>query len=209
MDTKLYKVYRVIYEILPTFFNCFRSGLPFDSSWNIQGRPRIITRAWYDRLLRGMKGGTITIGNKFSCFNSVTSNSIGLIQPCVFDVLENGSFIKIGNNVGISGSTLNATIGITIEDNVNIGSGCIITDTDSHPIEYAERIANNKHATKAAPIIIKEGAFIGARSIVMKGVTIGTHSVIGAGSVVTKSIPDNCIACGNPAKVTRYFNTTE
>ena len=205
MNAILYKVYRVIYEIFPTFFNCLRSGLPFDSSWNIQGRPRLITRAWYDRLLRGMKGGTIIIGKKFSCFNTVTSNSIGRIQPCVFDVLEDGSYIRIGNNVGISGSTLNATIGITIEDNVNIGSGCIITDTDSHPIDYAERIANNKHATKAAPIVIKEGAFIGARSIVLKGVTIGKHSVVGAGSVVSKSVPDNCIVAGNPAVVVKML----
>lgn len=192
-----------MYEIIPSFINCLRSGLPFDSSWNIKGCPRIITRAWYDRLFRGLKGGTITIGKKFSCFNSVTSNSIGLIQPCVFDVVEDGSFIKIGDNVGISGSTLNATIGITIEDNVNIGSGCIITDTDSHPLDYNERVSNNKQATKAAPIVIKKGAFIGARSIVLKGVTIGRHSVVGAGSVVSKSVPDNCIVAGNPAVVVR------
>lgn len=207
MNSRLYFIYRIIYEIIPSFINCMISGLNFDTSWNIKGHPRIITRAWYDRLFRGLKGGHIRIGKNFSCFNKVTSNSIGLIQPCIFDVLEDNSYIRIGNNVGISGSTLNATISITIEDNVNIGSGCIITDTDSHPLDYIHRIRNDKEFTKSAPVIIKEGAFIGARCIVLKGVTIGCHSIVGAGSVVSKSIPDNCIACGNPARVIKVIES--
>ena len=52
---------------------------------------------------------------------------------------------------------------------------------------------------KTKPILIKEGAFIGAQSIILKGVTIGKHSVVGAGSVVTKDIPDGEIWGGNPA----------
>ncbi len=206
MNNKLYHIYRVFYEIIPTFFYCLNSGLKFDLSWNIKGVPRIITRPWYDKLFRGLKGGTITIGRNFHCFNKVASNSIGIIQPCIFDILEDNSFIKIGDNVGISGSTLNATKGITIENNVNIGSGCIITDTDSHPIKYCDRINNIKASTNRSPILIKEGAFIGARCIILKGVTIGRHSVVGAGSVVTKSVPDNCIVGGNPAKIIKYLN---
>lgn len=205
MNSKLFLIYRFFYEIIPSFVYCKLSGLPFHTSYNIKGKPYIITRAWYDRIFRGLKGGRIIIGNKFSCLNKVNSNSIGLIQPCVFDILEDGSQIIIGNNVGISGSTLNATSCIIIEDNVNIGSGCIITDTDSHPLGYEHRINNNKLYTKYSPVIIKEGAFIGARSIILKGVTVGRHSIIGAGSVVTKSIPDNCIACGNPAKVIKMI----
>lgn len=203
---KLYKVYRLIYEILPTFFNCAFSGLKFNSSWNVVGRPKIIKRSWVDRLFRHLKGGELIIGDGFRCNNTVTSNTIGLIQPCVFDLLETGSKIEIGNNVGISGSTLNATMSITIEDNVLIGSGCIITDTDSHPLDYLARITSDKTKTKRAPIVIKEGAFIGARSIILKGVTIGRHSVIGANSVVTKSIPDNCLACGNPAIIIKNLD---
>lgn len=159
---------------------------------------------WIYRIA-GHIGGKLTIGVNFSCNNIVDSNSIGLIQPCVFNIAIDGSSIVIGNNVGISGSTINAASSIVIEDNVAIGSGCLITDTDSHPIEYSARITDDNSKTKTAPIHIKEGAFIGARCIVMKGVTIGTHSVIGAGSVVTKSIPDNCIACGNPAEVIKYL----
>lgn len=205
MTKILYQIHHMFYEVIPSLFFCLGSRIGYNTSWRVKGRPKVITRAWYDRLFRDLHGGTITIGDNFSCFNRVTSNSLGLIQPCVFDFVEEGSFIKIGNNVGISGSTLNATVGITIEDNVNIGSGCIITDTDSHPIDYDERVANNKEATNKAPILVREGAFIGARSIILKGVTIGKHSIVGAGSVVSKPVPDNCIVAGNPAKVIRFL----
>ena len=56
---------------------------------------------------------------------------------------------------------------------------------------------------KDAEVVIEDDAFIGMNTIIMKGVIIGARSVIGAGSVVTKSIPADCIAAGNPAKVTK------
>lgn len=197
------------FVVLPaTFVNCILSGLRFNKSWHVVGRPRIIKRAWYDKLFRGMYGGKIQIGNNFSCMNSTVSNTIGLIQPCVFDILENDSLIKIGDNVGISGSTINATTKVIIEDNVLIGSGCIITDTDSHPIDYEARLINDKTAIMKSPILIKEGAFIGARSIILKGVTIGKHSIIGAGSVVRKDVPDYSIVSGNPAIVIKKIAKT-
>lgn len=55
------------------------------------------------------------------------------------------------------------------------------------------------------PIVIEDDVLIGARSIVLKGVTIGARSVIGAGSVVVKDIPADCIAAGNPCKVIKYL----
>ena len=185
---------------------CLISGLHYHSSWIVKGRPVIIKRKWYERIFAHHNGGDISIGVGFKCNNTVDSNSIGLIQPCVFDIAIDNSKIIIGNNVGISGSTINAAQSITIEDNVLIGSGCIITDTDSHPINYHDRIEDNASQTKVAPVVIKEGAFIGTRCIIMKGVIIGSKSIIGAGSVVTKTIPDNVIACGNPAKIIKYID---
>ena len=204
----LLRVYRVFYQNIPTFKNCLLSGLKYNSTWFVQGRPRVIKRKWYDRLLRGLKGGKIIIGNDFKCNNTITSNSIGLIQPCVFNISMESAVIKIGNNVGISGATINAALSVEIEDNVSIGSGCLITDTDSHPLDYEARIQDDNTKTLASPIVLKEGCFIGARSIILKGVTIGEHSIIGAGSVVTKPIPANCIACGNPARVVKSINNT-
>lgn len=201
----LYNCYLFLWVKMPSWFYCLLSGLSFDSSWSVKGRIRVIKRKWYDRLFRGIRGGAIQIGKDFKCNNKICSNSLGLIQPCVFNISEVDSKIVIGNNVGISGSTLNARIKIVIEDNVLVGSGCLITDTDSHPLEYSSRLTDNKEMIKSSPILIKEGAFIGARSIILKGVTIGAHSIVGAGSVVSSSIPDNCIACGNPARVIKVI----
>lgn len=206
MEELIFVIYRIFYVVIPSFLNCFISGLSYQRSWHVVGRPRIIRRKWYERLFKNHKGGAISIGSFFSCNNKVTSNSIGLIQPCIFNIAIDGSEIKIGNNVGISGSTINASKLVTIDDNVIIGSGCLITDTDSHPINYDDRMVNDMTKTNSKPIHIKEGAFIGARSIIMKGVTIGHHSVVGAGSVVTKSVPDNSVVCGNPAIVVKMLN---
>ncbi len=60
--------------------------------------------------------------------------------------------------------------------------------------------------TLSAPIFIEDDVWIGAHSIILKGVTIGARSIIGAGSVVTKSIPADCVAAGNPCKVIRKLN---
>lgn len=53
----------------------------------------------------------------------------------------------------------------------------------------------------SAPIVVEDDVWVGAHSIILKGVTIGARSIIGAGSVVTKSIPADCVAAGNPCRV--------
>ena len=202
----LKQLYALIFRNLPTMMNCLLCGLKYQHSWNIVGTPRIIKKPFLSSVLLGQRNGTIIIGRNFKCNNKTKSNSIGLIQPCVFNVATAGSTIKIGNNVGISGSTINATTTIEIGNNVLIGSGCLITDTDSHPIDWKVRIDERNENTRKAPIKICDNVFIGARSIILKGVTIGENSIIGAGSVVSKNVPANCIACGNPAKIIKTLN---
>lgn len=190
-----------------TFFWCVISGLPYHRSWIIDGRVFIVRK----RLLHWLKhrnGGSLIIGEGFQCHNRFTANSVGLIQPCLFNVSTPGCKLIIGNNVGISGSTINATTSIIIGDDVRIGSGCLITDTDSHQLNYGERSTHSGEIAKA-PITIGKGAFIGARCIVLKGVSIGEGAVIGAGSVVTKDVPEYAIACGNPARVVRVLNKSK
>ena len=189
---------------IPNFFNCILSGISYDPTYNISGRIRIIRHPFY---LPG-KGGNLIIGKHFSANNNTTDNSLGLIQPCVFNLYYPGTLI-IGDNVGISGSSLNATNKIIIGNNVLIGSGCIITDTDSHPISIVDRINNNMNAVRSAPVIIEDNVFIGARSIILKGVTIGNGAVIGAGSVVSKDIPANTIYAGNPARLIKNISENE
>lgn len=127
----------------------------------------------------------------------IWGNPVGNNRRTNLCAYDNASLV-IGENVGISGATVIAHNNIVIEDDVLIGGGVQIYDTDFHSIYYDERKKNI--GERSLPIIIKKGAFIGAYSIILKGVTIGQNSVIGAGSVVTKSIPDNEVWAGNPAK---------
>ena len=198
------KYYKLLFATIPSIWYCWISGLNYQKTWQLRGGVKIIKKSWLNRILRHTSNGELRIGKGFICNNKIKSNSIGLIQPCVFNIETPGSRIVIGDNVGISGSTICATMNVTIGNNVLIGSGCLITDTDAHPIDWRERrLSNNTKAV--APVVIGDDVFIGARSIILKGVHIGNRSVIGAGSVVTKDIPADSIAAGNPAVIVKYL----
>jgi acetyltransferase-like isoleucine patch superfamily enzyme len=144
--------------------------------------------------------GHIEIGKNFVAVSSHKHNSIGLIQPVVIKTLSKDATIIIGDDVGISGCTISAAGKIIIGNEVLIGSGALITDSDAHSIHPKGR----RYIALPAPpqpVIIEDNVFIGARAIILKGVTIGIGSVIGAGSVVTRNIPPYSIASGNPARV--------
>lgn len=111
--------------------------------------------------------------------------------------------LSIGN-----GSYLNRNTLIVCEDRIEIGKNCkiawdvIIMDSDLHPIDDYTPIVNK-------PVIIGEGVWIGCRSIILKGVTIGAGAVIAAGSVVTKNIPPKTVYGGSPAKLIAELDTPE
>ena len=143
--------------------------------------------------------GKIVFGDNVSIISNSNVNPCAGGQIAHFTCNKN-AVIKIGNHVGISHCAITAANSVIIEDDVLIGSNCMIADTDFHSIDFEKRNSENDDTVKVAPVLIKKGAFIGARSIILKGVTVGEYSVVGAGSVVTKSIPDGEIWAGNPAK---------
>lgn len=146
--------------------------------------------------------GQLVMGEKVTINSSARSNPVGGKNRTSIHITSKAKII-IGNNVGISNSLLYAWDLIVIEDDVMIGGGCQIYDTDFHSIQYQDRILKGDNKVKTAPVTIKKGAFIGTSSIVLKGVTIGEKSIVAAGSVVTKSVPDEEIWGGNPAKFIR------
>jgi acetyltransferase-like isoleucine patch superfamily enzyme len=105
----------------------------------------------------------------------------------------------------MTGGTICAANKIIIGDRVTIGANTTIIDTDFHPMSIEER-QEHPNDTKSLPIIIENDVFIGMNSLILKGVHIGEGSVIGAGSVVARSIPPGVVAAGNPAKVIRKIN---
>lgn len=141
---------------------------------------------------------SIIIGNKTRIKSGLKYNPIGGDSKSIL-VARNGGRIIIGDNVGMSNSTLVAHDQIIIGDNVLLGGSVKIYDTDFHSLIYKERM-NGTCGTRNLPVEIKKGVFIGAHTIVLKGVTVGEYSIIGAGSVVTKSVPPYQVWAGNPAK---------
>lgn len=199
-------IYRFFFKNLPSWWYCLLSGVPYQKGWQICGRIRIIKKSWLLEKMLHSSNGQLKIGAGFKCNNKVTSNSVGLIQPTVINISSEGSCLKIGDNVGISGSTICCSCQVTIGNDVLIGSGCLITDTDAHPLDWIDRKECRGDKTQCAPIHIGNNVFIGARSIILKGVTIGERSVIGAGSVVTQDVPQDVIVAGNPAKVVKSLH---
>ncbi|WP_317172044.1 acyltransferase [Zobellia roscoffensis] len=149
------------------------------------------------------RGGEMSIGNSFTMNNGIHGNPIGCYDKCTF-FIDNGAELRIGKNVGMSQGAIICHHKITIGDNVKIGGGAKIYDTDFHALDPIIRASKEDILHKAkAEVQIKNNAFIGAFSIILKGVIIGENSIVGAGSVVAKSIPDNQIWAGNPAKFIR------
>lgn len=175
-----------------TFIKCLKAQLKYNPTWRIMGKLIVCRPNFFH------DSSKIVIGNYFQAQADPSWNTFGIIQPNILNVRTSGAEIIIGENVGISGSTISAMKSIRIGNNVLIGSGCIICDNDAHPIIPTDR--NNTKKIKAIPIVIEDDVFIGARCIVLKGVNIGRGSVVGAGSVVSKNIPSHELWAGNPAK---------
>lgn len=109
-----------------------------------------------------------------------------------------GRNIKLGKNVFINQNCQMLDLGgITIEDNVMIGPRVSLLSED-HPVPPSQRAA-----LIGKPILLKKGSWIGGSSTILAGVTIGENSVVAAGAVVTKDVPDNCVVAGVPARIIR------
>lgn len=186
---------RVILELSysPFWFRdsiyCWLKGLKWHPSWRFHGLP----------LVRARRRGSISASTDLILCSKPMHNSIGVPGPCILRTLLPTSSLSIGKNVGISGAVISARSSIEIGDNVLIGSGALITDSDAHSIDPRFRHLGSAIVTK--PIRIENDVFIGARAIVLKGVTIGAGSVVGAGAVVSKSVPPGVIVAGNPARI--------
>ncbi|WP_455672666.1 acyltransferase [Phocaeicola sp.] len=141
----------------------------------------------------------IQIGRCLYC-NSGSEFCINSSEYTKITVAPNAQLV-IGNNVGISSSVISCYNRITIGNGVNIGSGSTIMDTNFHSTNPFLR--GSRKETKmdiiTCPVSIGNNVFIGARSMILKGVAIGDNSIIAAGSVVVKDIPENQVWGGNPA----------
>lgn len=189
-------------EILPFTSQCYRKRLIIRPFWNMINT----ISAWWWKIHLGknckFEGKThfcrvvdskIIIGTSCEFNSSPTSNLIGIYSPCMLSTLDSKAVIEIGNGCGFSGTVIGAALHVKLGNNVRCGANTLITDSDWHNDD--PRTGTNSE------VIIEDNVWLGYGVKVLKGVRIGSNSLIGACSVVTKDIPANVIAAGNPCKV--------
>lgn len=126
-------------------------------------------------------------------------------------ILCGTSLISIGDNVILRPGVMFDAFGegtITIEDDVLIGSGVHIY-TGNHVFSNPNIPISQQGFDSIQPVRICQGAWVGAGAILLAGVTIGRNSVVGAGSIVTKDVPDHTVVVGNPAKIIKEIKNAE
>lgn len=147
------------------------------------GKPRVVNM------------GEMEVGDKTIIF-SMTVRSELATHP--------GGRLEIGSNAFINyGASISAHQLVKIGDRCQISTYAIMMDNDYH------QVGDRTKPSESKPIILEDNVWLGARVIVLKGVTIGRNSVIGAGSVVTRDVPPNCLAGGIPARVIKSFDPPE
>ena len=154
------------------------------------------------------KGAELSIGDNVTIKSSFLSNLVGLYSKTIIVTRAPGAYIRIGNNVGMSGVTIYARKGIEIGENTAIGGNTKILDNDFHPIEaearnklLADKNGGDSDLVPAKPIKIGKNCFIGCNAIILKGTELGDGCVVGAGAVVSGKFEANSVIVGNPARV--------
>lgn len=198
-DYMFFRIYQYLKYRLTLLFSQ-RSAVASLERWHTEFSPSQVEFKGFCRI-RIADGSRVSIGDGFIC-NSGPMFSIG-VASCSKIEVGSGAVLIIGHHSGMSNTSLLCMKNITIGHHVNIGDGCMIMDSDFHSLHWEDRMdrETDTDRAKTSAVTIGDAVFIGARSIICKGVTIGEHTVVAAGSVVVSDIPANCLAGGNPAKV--------
>ena len=113
--------------------------------------------------------------------------------------------IRIGNGcVFLFRFQCNSAKSVIIGDNVLCASNVLITDSD-HVVEKNGLPVTKNNKFNTSPVLVEDNCWIGQNAVILKGVTVGKNSIIGANSVVTKDVPPCSVVCGNPAKIIKYL----
>lgn len=160
---------------------------------NLVGKPSI----------EKVSSARIIIGKGVTLVSDPISNTAGINHPVIISAEGPNAVIKIGDGVGMSGTSIVTCSEIEIGANTMIGANCNIYGTDFHCVDAMSRLnqTNGTASAPTAPIIIGEKCWIASNVTVLKGVTIGDEAVIGAMSLVIKNIPSRVVAAGVPARV--------
>ena len=187
--------------------------------WFVYPKVRLIF-AWYHiswgrgwrfygiPIIQKHRHSLMSFGPGLQLRSSLRSNPLGPTHPVVLATWCRGARLEVGAHFAMTGGTLCAAEHITIGNDVVVGANTMIVDTDFHPLTPDGRRVNSSEGQSAA-VVIEDDVFIGMNCLVLKGVTIGRGSVIGAGSVVTRDVRPGVIVAGNPAQLVRELAARE
>jgi len=177
-------------------------ALPLHSLW-VNGRA-VVGAKWYLRHATRIgervrvfghpaieNAGTLIIGDRVRLISTIATLEISVGPAGTLDIGDQ-VFVNYGTSIG-------ATELVRIGPRCNIGSHVMMIDNDFHRLEPERRL----ELPPSAPIVLEENVWLGSRVIVLRGVTIGAHSVVGAGSIVVDDVPARSLAVGVPARVIR------
>ena len=143
----------------------------------------------------------VLVGDNVKFFNFVNAYNCSIDSNTkVGSFVEIQKEVKIGKNCKISSHSFVCS-GVTIEDDVFVGHGVMFTNDLFPRATNLDGSQQTEQDWRLVETFVKKGASIGSNATIVCGITIGENSLIGAGSVVTKDIPDNVVAVGNPAKI--------
>jgi len=169
---------------------CLLNGIAWGEGWRFYGLP----------VIQKHRRSEMRFGRRLALRSCLTSNPLGPTHPVILCTWRAGAVLEIGDDFGMTGGSLVAANHITIGHRVAIGANTVVVDTDFHPLNPQQRQLQPE-AMAVAPVVIEDDVFIGMHCLILKGVTIGRGSVVGAGSVVAKDVPPGVIVAGNPARV--------
>ena len=155
------------------------------------------------------EGSSIIIEDGASLISSPTTNPSGILHPCTLITQCPDAIIHLGKDSGMSGATICCMKKVAIGEYVGLGANVKVFDNDFHPTNPYLRKFDNNTNIPCKEVLIDDFAWIGADSIILKGVHIGYGSVVGAGSVVTSDVPPLTIYAGNPAKFVKNVDITD
>jgi len=168
----------------------FVTGCEYGRGLKVRGRFMLYT----------VRKRSLRIGDNVMIVSSHSGNLVGLTNPTIF-VCNGSGCIEIGDSTGISSAVISSCSRICIGRNVKIGGNVRIFDHDFHALDYRiRRSSKDKTHVGTVPVRVGDDVFIGTNAMILKGVSIGDRSIIGAGSVVTRDVPSDEIWAGNPAR---------
>ncbi|MET0189147.1 MAG: DapH/DapD/GlmU-related protein [Pseudonocardia sediminis] len=149
----------------------------------------------------------IDLGDRVVVTSRSGMTALGVGHRTVLRTLAPGARIRVGADVGLSGTTVCAATGVEIGEGTLVGADCRIVDTDFHPIRSRSRRYEEIPAPdESHRIVIGRNVFLGMSVQVLKGVRIGDNTVVAAGSVVVGDLPADSVCAGNPARPVRELD---